>query len=158
MIKGDKAMTRSDIALKKMQIGFNCAQSVVCAFTGVTGLDEDTALKLTGAFGGGLAHQGHLCGAVSAAFVVIGMHAIPPTAGLASREAGYAIGEAFIKAFKARNQSIDCRQLIHCDLSTPEGLQAFQAAGTFQMVCSGWVSDAVEILEDLLQLPARPSI
>jgi len=150
---GELSMSRSEIVQKKMQEGFNCAQAVVSAFAPEMGLDNNTALKLSGAFGGGLAHQGHLCGAVSGAFVVLGMHLIIPTSGLASREQGYAVGERFIKAFKARNQSIECRQLIDCDLSTPDGLRWFQNAGIFQMVCPGWVIDAVEILEELLQLP-----
>ena len=34
--------------------GYNCAQSVLLAFTDELGLDRDTALLLTASFGGGM--------------------------------------------------------------------------------------------------------
>ena len=34
--------------------GYNCAQAVFCAFTDLTGLDLETAARLSSSFGGGL--------------------------------------------------------------------------------------------------------
>ena len=53
--------------------GYNCAQAVFCAFTDVTGLDMTTAARLSSSFGGGLGRLREVCGAVSAASMVLGL-------------------------------------------------------------------------------------
>ncbi len=143
-------MTKTDLAIIKMSEGYNCAQSIVAAFAGDVGLDMSTAIKMAGVFGGGLAHHGHVCGAVSGALMIIGMKYNGIEAEYASREPGFAFGADFIEAFKSRHQTIDCRQLIGCDLSTPEGLKHFKDSGIFQNVCPRWVKEAADILETLL--------
>ena len=42
------------LATEYHEKGFNCAQSVLCACGAYTGLDEKTALAVSGGFGGGL--------------------------------------------------------------------------------------------------------
>ncbi len=39
--------------------GYNCAQSVLCAFCPVTGMDGDEAVRLAASFGGDPACQSH---------------------------------------------------------------------------------------------------
>ncbi len=143
-------MTNTDLAVIKMSKGYNCAQSVVAAFAREVGLDESTAIKMAGVFGGGLAHQGHVCGAVSGALMIIGLkyNGIEPD--YSSRESGFAIGTDFIEEFESRHQTIDCRDLIGCDLSTADGLKRFKDAGIFQNICPHWVKEAAEILDTLL--------
>ena len=60
------------LATEYHEKGFNCAQSVLCACGEYTGLDEKTALAVSGGFGGGL-RCGEVCGAVSGAVMVMGM-------------------------------------------------------------------------------------
>lgn len=50
----------------------NCAQSVLCACSAYTGLDHETAKKISAGFGGGL-RCGEVCGAISGAVMAIGM-------------------------------------------------------------------------------------
>jgi len=140
-------MTRTEIAQAKLEEGYNCAQAVVTAFADTVDLDPTMALTLTSAFGGGLAHQGHVCGAVNGALVLIGLAHASSEAGMAARAKAYEMGEVFLKAFKARNAFVDCRELIGYDLSTPEGLAAFKDAGGLLNTCTRWVEDAVAILE-----------
>ena len=52
--------------------GFNCAQSVLCANSEYTGLDDKLALAVSGGFGGGL-RCGEICGAVSGAVMAAGV-------------------------------------------------------------------------------------
>ena len=52
--------------------GFNCAQAVLCSCESYTGLDEKTALSVSGGFGGGL-RCGEVCGAVSGAVMAAGL-------------------------------------------------------------------------------------
>ncbi len=143
-------MTKTDLAIIKMSEGYNCAQSIAAAFAGEVELDVSAAIKLSGVFGGGLAHQGHVCGAVSGALMIIGMKYNGTESDYASREHGFAIGTDFIEEFESRHQTIDCRDLIGCDLSTTEGLERFKASGIFKNICPRWVKEAAEILETLL--------
>ncbi len=143
-------MTKTDLAVIKMSEGFNCAQSIAAAFAREVGLDVSAAIKIAGVFGGGLAHHGHVCGAVSGALMIIGMKYNGIESDYASRELGFAIGTDFIEEFESRHQTIDCKDLIGCDLSTPEGLKRFKDSGIFRNICPRWVKEAAEILETLL--------
>ena len=57
-------------ALELNRGGFNCAQSVLCAFSDVTGLGRDDSLRLAAGLGGGV-RSGEVCGAVSGAVLVL---------------------------------------------------------------------------------------
>ena len=52
--------------------GFNCAQSVLGALGSYTGLSEETALSVTGGFGGGVS-CGEICGAAAGAVMALGL-------------------------------------------------------------------------------------
>jgi len=60
------------LATEYHEKGFNCAQAVLCSCGAYTGLDEKTALAVSGGFGGGL-RCGEVCGAVSGAVMAAGM-------------------------------------------------------------------------------------
>ena len=53
--------------------GYNCAQSVFCAYTDVTGYDIDTSARMASSFGAGLGRLRETCGVVSAAALVLGI-------------------------------------------------------------------------------------
>ncbi|MBD5357507.1 MAG: C_GCAxxG_C_C family protein [Bacteroides sp.] len=52
--------------------GYNCAQSVVMAFTDVTGLDDDTSAKISASLGGGVT-LGEICGVANGIAIVEGL-------------------------------------------------------------------------------------
>ena len=53
--------------------GYNCAQSVACAFADLTGLPEENLAKMASSFGGGIGRLRETCGAVSGMALVLGM-------------------------------------------------------------------------------------
>ncbi len=53
--------------------GFMCSQAVLAAYAGQFSMDRETALKVSAAFGGGMGRMGEICGAVTGAFMVIGL-------------------------------------------------------------------------------------
>ncbi|MCM1529641.1 MAG: C-GCAxxG-C-C family protein [Alistipes sp.] len=53
--------------------GRNCAQAVFAAFSDVTGMDYEAALRLSSSFGGGMGRLRQTCGTCSAMFMVAGM-------------------------------------------------------------------------------------
>ena len=63
----------AEIACQLFAGGMNCAQSVFAAYTDVTGLDRELALRLSSSFGGGMGRMREVCGACSAMFMVAGI-------------------------------------------------------------------------------------
>lgn len=130
---------------------YSCSQSVCSAFAEDFGIDCDTALRLSGGFGGGMAHTGNTCGAVTGAIMVIGMkygrtRADDP----AAKERTYAKVAEFLDEFKKRHASINCTELLGCDLSDPKELERARSGGIMKAKCPGFVRDACEILEKVL--------
>ena len=56
----------------------------------------------------------------------------------------------FMDRFKARYSSILCRELIGCDISTPEKSMAAMKSNAF-VNCPGYVESAVTILEEMFR-------
>jgi C_GCAxxG_C_C family probable redox protein len=147
--------TLADNAVTLFQQGRNCAQAVLMAGAPAGGgMDQDLAFRTAAGFGGGMARLGHVCGAVTGAIMVLGLrHADPASPDPAARQAVYGKVQAFIWQFTARHGSINCRDLIGCDLSTPEGLQQAKDRNLHRTVCDGLVRDAADILADLASAP-----
>lgn len=131
--------------------GFSCSQSVFSAYAEQFGLDGELALRVSGAFGSGMGRLGATCGAVTGAFMVIGLkYAKTKPEDDESKERTYALVQQFAERFRERNGSTVCRELLGYDLSTPEGRQQVEEQGISQILCPGLVRSAVEILHDIL--------
>lgn len=143
--------TKGEDAAARFRSGWSCSQAVVCAFAKDFGIDEKTALRLSCGLGGGMGHTGNTCGAVSGALMVIGMkYGRTSIEDLASKEKTYELAQKFAKEFRARNNSVNCSELLKYDLSDPETLKAARDAGVFKTICPRLVRDAGDILETLL--------
>ncbi|MCX6151182.1 MAG: C-GCAxxG-C-C family protein [Ignavibacteriales bacterium] len=148
-------MGKSEIAIECFQNGFSCSQAVISTYCEELGLDKESALKIACAFGGGMGHIGETCGAVTGAFMVIGLkHGKIKVDDNEAKAKTYELVAEFAKRFKALNNSIHCFELIGFDLSTEEGLAQARESNRFKTVCPKLVKDAAEIVEELLQLKA----
>ncbi len=58
--------------------------------------------------------------------------------------------EEYTNRFKTRHGSVTCRELLGCDISTPEGMKEAKDKGLFSSICPRMVQDAAEILEEML--------
>jgi C_GCAxxG_C_C family probable redox protein len=93
--------------------GYNCAQSVLIAFSDLTGLDEKTAYKISSSFGGGMGRLREVCGAVSGMFMVTGLlYSTDDLTTNADKIKHYALIQNLAKKFKEENGSIICRELL----------------------------------------------
>lgn len=147
---------RVERAVETFALKFNCAQAVLAGFAESLHLKRRDALRVAGAFGGGMAHSGETCGAVTGSLMVIGLRfgKTEPDDD-AAKERAIANGGAFLEAFRARHGSCACRNLSGYDFSRPGQIEAAREAGVFQSVCPTLVRSAAEILETLLQ-DAKP--
>jgi C_GCAxxG_C_C family probable redox protein len=130
----------------------NCAQSVFRVFSEELGLDEKTALSVSQGFGGGMGHTSSVCGAVTGAYMALGL------ANKSSKEnprqnidKSYGLMEEFNKKFKALHGSTNCTELLDYDLSKPAEMTAAREKGLFITKCPVFVEDAVKIVESLLK-------
>ena len=131
--------------------GYSCSQAILIAFGSQFGLSQEMAAHIAAPFGGGLAHRGETCGAVSGAAMVIGLKFGNTSAeDKDSKENAHQLTEELIKRFESRHGTITCRELIDWDISTPNGLQSARDAQLFTSLCTNFVYDAADILTDLL--------
>jgi C_GCAxxG_C_C family probable redox protein len=141
-------VSKADACFKE---GFACSQSVLSVFAPEFGLEREMALRVAGAFGGGMGRMGKTCGAVTGAFMVIGLkYGNTRAEDEETKEKAYELVNEFTKRFKARNEAIECRKLLGYDISTPEGYELIYEKGITKDLCPGFVRDAVEILEQIL--------
>ena len=113
-------------------------------------MDKPTALRLTMGFGGGMANTGQTCGAVSAAYMVLGLkHGFNPENPKEFKEKVNAQINEFTKKFIAKNGSTMCTDLVGYDLRSPEKLAEARATGIFAKKCPKFVRDAIEIVEGM---------
>ena len=144
-------MDRTETAVRMFEREFSCSQSVFTAFADPADLSREAALRVASGFGGGLARTGETCGAVTGAIMVLGLrHCGVPTDDPTAKQAAYPPVQEFLARFKAAHGSIVCRELLGCDLGTPEGLQRAREQDLFKSRCPAFVRTAAELLEDLL--------
>jgi C_GCAxxG_C_C family probable redox protein len=124
---------------------------VLSSFGEAFGLEQGLAFKVAGAFGGGMARMGETCGAVTGALMAIGLkYGMTQAKDEGARDKTYKLAQEFAARFKARHNSMVCRELLGYDLSKPEERKAAYEKGLFTTLCPKFVRDAVEIVEQLL--------
>lgn len=125
---------------------FNCAQTVFSLFAKDLGIDEKTALKIASGFGGGMACA-ETCGAVTGAYMVIGMKHGHASSNPDDKAKTKLLIKEFNTEFKNVHGSLICKNLTGFDISTPEGSAAASENGVFQTMCPGFIKTACNILE-----------
>lgn len=118
--------------------GYNCAQSVACAYCDLFGIDEKEAFRMTESFGFGMGTMG-TCGAVSAMAALVGMKLSDGNLDKpATKKACYKKMKEMTERFKEMNKSVICEEIK--GVKTGEVLRS----------CDGCVEDAAKIVEELL--------
>jgi C_GCAxxG_C_C family probable redox protein len=143
--------SRVEQAVACFQEGYSCSQALLSTFAPQFGLDRELALKVSGPFGAGMGRMGDTCGAVTGAFMVIGLlHGRTQAGDQETKEKAYALVTELANQFRQRNGSLACRDLLGCDLSTPEGRQYAHDHGLSATRCVDFVRDAAEIIDRML--------
>lgn len=144
-------MNKTEFAVSCFKEGFSCSQAVFSIYSTQFGLDREVALKISGAFGGGMGRMGETCGAVTGAFMLIGLkYGKTRVEDEQTKEKTYSFVKKFVDKFKSHNGSIVCKELLDCDISTPEGMKLAKEKELFTTLCPKLVQDAAEIIEQIL--------
>ena len=143
-------MSRIGEAISRFKEDFSCAQSIFSTYAPHYGLDEDKALKISTGFGGGMARSGRTCGAVTGAYMVIGLkYGMGVSKDAEAKEKTYQIISEFSEKFQKNHGSLLCSEITGCNINTPEGMEYFNQNNLLEK-CFNCVKNAAEILEEIL--------
>ena len=144
-------MNKSEIASEYMRKGFNCTQSIIKAYASEVGMKEEDAVRMASSLGGGVGRNGHICGAVSGAALIIGMKfGTTDPANFRAKEEAYNKTNELLEKFSAENKSVLCKELIPYDIKNTEDLKKAREAGVFTKQCPLYVSSAGRILVSII--------
>lgn len=139
-------MKKSQLAIENFKT-LNCAQSVLLSYAEDLKIDRTTALRMALGFGGGMC-MGETCGAVTGAYMVLGLKANFEKKTIAEIKTDTKVAvRRFNELYIAKHGSVQCKKLLGVDISTPEGSAEANEKGLFDTVCVNLVVSAVEILE-----------
>ncbi len=143
-------MTKCEFAAQRFSEGFHCSQAVLEAFAEDYGLDPVIARKIANPLAGGSGLGGE-CGAVTGAFMVIGLAygMSSPTDTEAFKTVFEKVG-AFAEEFKGHHGDLNCFQLIGLDVFSEEGFRQFMEKNIKMTQCIKYVEDAVRIVEEII--------
>jgi C_GCAxxG_C_C family probable redox protein len=147
-------VNKRDLAVQYHEKGFGCAQCVLATYAEEFGLEEKLALKMATGFGSGMGRMCDVCGAVTGAFMVIGLKygrtAADGVRYKEETETTYRMVADLAARFKEKHGTIDCRELIGYDLMDPDERAKVVEKGLFTTTCRQCILDAVDLLEEML--------
>lgn len=139
-------MDRAEKALELRKKGYNCAQSVVCAFADVVGVDEQVLFRIAEGFGSGMGGQQHVCGAVAGAVMVNGLRNSSGQPGnIDSLIKTLGVSRQLTESFCAQNSTAICKDL--------KGTET----GKMIRSCPDCVMDAARLAEKIILKEADAS-
>lgn len=132
--------------------GYNCAQSVILSLAPSLRIDPQVAKSIASGFGGGMGAQS-TCGAVSAAYMIMGLY-VGSKVYLLEPERKNELSNlmtAYNKAFTTRFGSLNCRVLTGVDFTLLDKEADKDTFAQIHQTCNEYVTGSVAILEELLK-------
>lgn len=127
--------TRVKKAVENHKKGYNCAQAVLCAYSDLLGVEEETLFAVAEGFGAGMGGMLGTCGAVTGMYMVAGLqNSCKDLQACSTKPATNKIVRELAKAFEEQNQSLICRELKGVD------------TGKVLRSCDGCIEDAARIV------------
>ena len=149
----DKLSCSSERAMKLFREGYNCSQAVIGAFCDETGMDFDTAIKLSSSFGGGMGRLREVCGAVSGMFMVAGLlYGFTDPLNKKERVEHYKLIQLLAEQFKEENGSIICKELSGLSTDTNKLIpDARKGEYNKKRPCVELVGQAADLLDKIIK-------
>ena len=131
-------MNRVERALELRRNGYNCAQSVVCAFPDAVDVEEEVLFKIAEGFGTGMGGMQHACGAVVGAVMLNGLLNSSGKANSGSLAKTLRMSRQLTQTFEERNGSTVCKEL--------KGTET----GKVLSSCNDCIVEAIKLVEEML--------
>ncbi len=130
---------KADLAEQYFREGYNCAQSLILAFSDEIPISSGEAAKAASSFGGGIARMKEVCGALSGMFMVAGLLYGPEKPGAEEKRRHYERIRRMSDEFKSEYGSIVCRDLLKT--------RAEQNGADHVLTCTVFVRRAADIMQ-----------
>lgn len=141
-----------DVALDLFAQMFNCAEAVLGGLVAEFELECNCCPRIATAFGGGMAGQGEICGALTGAMMSIGLkYGRERGDDNESKAVVYGKVRELFSAFEKEFGTCGCFDLIGIDLTTPEGLEQAKATNLHHGICPKYVKFCAEQAAQLMR-------
>lgn len=137
------------LALDLFAQGYNCAQAVAGALAPEYGVDQEDALRLASALGGGLAgtHK-EACGTLLGGLMALGAYVQDPSN--EGKKLANELGKELVSAFEERNESLCCGALLaQEDIACKSDADLRLGGHPGIRPCARFVVDVVDIVHDI---------
>ena len=106
-------MNHAEKACQLFAEGRNCSQAVFTAFSDITGIDEELALRLSSSFGGGMGRMREVCGTCSAMFMIAGiLYGYTSRDDIDEKAEHYRRIQYLAQEFRNQHETINCLELL----------------------------------------------
>lgn len=140
--------TSAEIA---MDASYNCAQSLLLPFMKHYGISEEDGLRFASVFGSGMGRMQETCGAVTGAFMVLGLeYGFVNPKDLKQREFLLEKTREFVQKFKNEHGTIKCKDLLTYDINTEEGQKKHKEENQREFICKKCVKYSAKTLEEMI--------
>lgn len=143
----------SEKAMDLFKQGYNCSQAVFLAFCDKTGLESETALKISSSFGGGMGRLREVCGAVTGMFMVAGMlYGYSDSKDNKAKTEHYKLIQKLANRFKEENNSIICHELLGLGTGADKPVPEMRTQEYYKKrPCVELVGCAAKIMEEYIK-------
>lgn len=139
---------RRQRAVNNFKAGYNCSQSVFLAYSDLFDIDDKLAKQISAPFGGGMGRLREVCGALSGAFMAIGLRypADDPDNKTAKTE-NYKAVQRVADSFREKFGSIICRDLLDIKRQKDDPIPSDRNSEYYaKRPCARFVAVAAEIV------------
>jgi C_GCAxxG_C_C family probable redox protein len=144
-------MSRTSDAVEKFLQGYACTQVILTQYCEQFDLNPDTAMKLAAGFAAGM-RMGKTCGAVTGAYMVLGLKYSGENCDQPEgRKNVYNAVCEFTEKFIRITGTVECKELLGCDVDTEAGMQEARQKDLFKTICPKFVRISAEILDEMIQ-------
>lgn len=152
-------MTTAEVALKRFEQHYSCAQSTFSALAERFGIAPELAYRLAAGYGGGIARSAKTCGCITGAIMAIGLtqRGVTPEANYKEREDTYVVVQRLLKEIAEKHGTTDCLDLMGCHIGTPVGMDYAKRSNLFRTRCPVIMRDVIEITEHILDERGFPA-
>lgn len=143
-------MNNYEQAVNMVKNGFQCSQATLAVLGRHLGIEHKQVLRLASGFGGGIARQGDICGAISGAIMAIGLkHGYEEAPNIEAREKVFFLTTELLKRIRAKYGCYNCRDLTGYEWTGPESSKLFHELGIPEKVCHKVIRDTIEIVQEI---------
>lgn len=125
-------------ALTYHEMGYNCAQAVLCAFSDRTDVDEKVLYKTAEGLGAGMGNRKNTCGALSGAVMLAGLINSSGDVKCSTKAGTYKLASDIVNEFERRCGAFTCTDIKGMTTGNPTAS------------CSDCIVQAVAIAEEIL--------